>query len=76
MKDANMVKGFIVGGVLLGALWQLEIVFITATNELGWGYDFAGFGDLGLQNYQWRDVWYIVIFVCFLYMLWLLYKRS
>jgi hypothetical protein len=66
---AFLLRGFIASGVLIGALWQLEIVYITATNPLGWGYNFAGLGDFGWLNYQWRDFWYFIIFVDFIYLL-------
>lgn len=49
--------------LMVASFWQLEIVYIVASNPLSWGYNFAGLGDLGLQLYTWRDIWYLLICV-------------
>ena len=46
---------------LFTAFWQLEIVYIVASNPLPWGFNFAGFGDFGLPLWAWRDIAYFVI---------------
>lgn len=50
-----------VSWVLLAAFWQLEVIYIIVSNPIEWGYNFAGFGDFGFTEYQWRDVWYVVL---------------
>jgi len=47
--------------LLMICFWQLEIIYVIASNELSWSYNFGGLGNLGLQFYTWRDIWYLII---------------
>ena len=38
--------------------WQQEILDIVKDPAVLWKYNFAGFGDFGLDWWSWRDVWY------------------
>jgi len=66
LSRGKAVCYFFVGCILFTALWQLEMVYVA--RDVSWGYDFGGFGQLGLELWQWRDVWYAIIFVDFLFM--------
>ena len=44
--------------------WQLEMVWVGYAT--GWGYNFGGFGSLGLQIYNWRDFWWFIECACFI----------
>ena len=56
---------FLLGAVLFTSFWQLEIVWWRQWWE--WSYNFGGLGDFGWMLYTWRDFWYGVIFVVFLF---------
>ena len=72
-KFVGVAPPFFLGFVLAVALWQLEMVYVGQATK--WGYNFGGFGDLGLENWQWRDIWYIVIVLAFVGLLVLTWRR-
>ena len=75
MNNRFLFAFFMLGCLLFTAFWQLEIVYIVATNPLGWGYNFGGLGDFGWELYTWRDFWYGVIFAVFILMF-VMHKKS
>ena len=48
------------------AFWQLEIIYIVVSNPLGWGFNFAGFGDFGFPEWLWRDIGYAIITLAYM----------
>ena len=64
-KIALCVLGLVLAACLfLISQWQLEIIFIVMSYDI-FSFNFAGFGNFGLPNFIWRDIFYVWQWISF-----------
>ena len=50
------------------AFWQLEMIWLAHyTPAQYYVWDFAGFGDLGLNLWTWRDIFWLLQTLCLIF---------